>query len=100
MVVLSLAMTVMMLAVSFGVAIFQRDAHRRFGDAKTLSLVRAAEQIYGPGKGETKRRFVRERMQRRGLGEVAREDLEAAVWLLRLEQKDGGSQRRDNGGAT
>jgi hypothetical protein len=45
-------------------------------------LVEAAEQIYGPGKGETKRRFVRDRLKQQGLPQVGREDLESAVYNL------------------
>ena len=45
-------------------------------------LVEAAEQIYGPGKGETKRRFVRDRLKQKGLPQVGREELESAVYSL------------------
>ena len=45
-------------------------------------LVEAAEQIYGPGKGESKRRFVRDRLKQQGLPQVGREDLESAVYNL------------------
>ncbi len=45
-------------------------------------LVKAAEQLYGPGKGEAKRRYVRERMKQSGLEKLGREDLEAAVYQL------------------
>lgn len=47
-----------------------------------LALVKAAEQLYGEGKGEAKRRFVRERMKQKGLGDLGREELEAAVYEL------------------
>lgn len=46
------------------------------------ALVEAAEQLYGPGKGEAKRRFVRERLKQQGLTTVSREDVEAAVYQL------------------
>lgn len=46
-----------------------------------LALVQAAEQIYGAGKGEAKRRYVREKMKEKGLP-AAREDVEAAVYGL------------------
>ncbi len=47
-----------------------------------LELVKAAEQMYGPGKGAAKRRYVIEQAQQRGLGAVRREDIEAAVYNL------------------
>jgi hypothetical protein len=46
------------------------------------TLVEAAEQLYGPGKGEAKRRFVREKLKQQGLQQVGREELEAAVYNL------------------
>lgn len=46
-----------------------------------LALVQAAEQIYGAGKGEAKRRYVREKMKEKGVT-PAREDVEAAVYSL------------------
>ena len=46
------------------------------------ALVAAAEQLYGPGKGEAKRRFVRERLKQQGLQMVGREAIEAAVFGL------------------
>jgi hypothetical protein len=49
------------------------------------ALVQAAEQLYGPGKGEAKRRFVREKMKQNGLGELGREALEAEVYRLKAE---------------
>lgn len=45
-----------------------------------LELVRAAEQIYGPGKGTAKRRYVLQRAQRRGYPNVTRQQVEAAVY--------------------
>ena len=48
-------------------------------------LVQAAEQLYGPGKGEAKRRFVREKMKQSGLADQGREALEAAVYKLKAE---------------
>ncbi len=53
-----------------------------------LDLVKAAEQIYGAGKGAAKRRYVMERARRRRLQPVAREDVEAAVYELRREVND------------
>lgn len=50
-----------------------------------LALVRAAEQLYGPGKGEAKRRYVREKMKQNGLGQLNRESLEAAVYEVSKE---------------
>lgn len=47
-----------------------------------LTLVQAAEQIYGPGKGDAKRRFVRDKLKQRGLTDVSREDVEAAVYQM------------------
>ena len=47
-----------------------------------MALVEAAEQLYGPGKGEAKRRYVRERMKQQGLEKMGREDLESAVYGL------------------
>jgi len=44
-------------------------------------LVQAAEQIYGAGKGEAKRRYVREKMTEKHLP-ITREDVEAAVYEL------------------
>lgn len=56
-----------------------RDERMR---ALLMTLVEAAEQLYGPGKGEAKRRFVRERLKQKGLHQVSREELEAAVYRL------------------
>lgn len=49
-----------------------------------MTLVEAAEQLYGPGKGEAKRRFVREKLRQKGLQQVSREELEAAVYRLNV----------------
>jgi len=51
-----------------------------------LALVQAAEQLYGAGKGEAKRRFVRERMKQKGLQDLGREELEAAVYVMKREE--------------
>jgi hypothetical protein len=51
--------------------------------AALLALVQAAEQIYGPGKGEAKRRYVREKMKQAGLQSLSREDMEAAVYQMK-----------------
>lgn len=45
-------------------------------------LVAAAEQIYGPGNGEAKRRYVLERIRARGW-KYDRDKLEAEVYWLR-----------------
>lgn len=50
--------------------------------ALLMELAKAAEQIYGPGKGAAKRRYVQEQAQRRGFGEVGQEQIEAAVYDL------------------
>lgn len=50
-----------------------------------LALVQAAEQIYGAGKGEAKRRYVREKMKEKGVSPT-REDVEAAVYSLNQGQ--------------
>ena len=49
-------------------------------------LVCAAEQLYGAGKGEVKRRYAREKAKQIGLGDVGREELEAAVYALNRDQ--------------
>lgn len=46
-----------------------------------LALVQAAEQIYGAGKGDAKRRYVREKMKEKGVLPT-REDVEAAVYTV------------------
>lgn len=50
-----------------------------------LALVKAAEQLYGPGKGEAKRQYVREKMKQKGLASLTRDDMEAAVYELKAE---------------
>mgnify|MGYP001569343360 FL=1 len=52
-----------------------------------LRLVEAAEQLYGPGKGETKRRYVRDKLKVKGLQHLTREDMEAAVYDLKQQAK-------------
>ncbi len=47
-----------------------------------LELVQAAEQIYGPGRGAEKRRYVIEKLRERGIGRVDREQLEAVVYEM------------------
>jgi len=58
-----------------------------------LELVRAAEQIYGPGRGAEKRRYVEQRLRQLGLERVPREKVEAAVHQVNGEtvsaQADG-----------
>lgn len=51
-----------------------------------LALVQAAEQIYGAGKGEAKRRYVREKSKAKGLAPT-REDVEAAVYTMTQGQQ-------------
>lgn len=74
----------MLLLVALGLV---KEYAGQLKDAKTrqilLALVQAAEQIHGPGKGEAKRRFVREKMKEKGLASLAREDLEAAVYKMK-----------------
>jgi len=78
----------LLILVALGLA---KEYAGQLKDAKTrqllLALVQAAEQIYGPGKGEAKRRFVREKMKEKGLASAGREDMEAAVYRM----KAGGS---------
>ena len=63
-----------------------REWGRRLKDERgrraLAALVEAAEQLYGAGKGEAKRRYVRERMKDKGLQQLGREDLESAVYGL------------------
>lgn len=49
--------------------------------ALLLELVKAAEQIYGPGHGPAKMRYVQEQAARRG-ARVDRDTVEAAVYDL------------------
>lgn len=56
-----------------------------------LELVRAAEQIYGPGNGEAKRRYVTEKLRQKGYPHVNREQVEAMVYSL-----DGSVQSAGN----
>ncbi len=51
-----------------------------------LELVKAAEQIFGPGKGAAKLHYVMEQARRRGYA-VTREQVEAAVHDLNNEQE-------------
>lgn len=50
--------------------------------AVLTELTKAAEQIYGSGKGPAKLRYVQEQAKRRGLGTVGQEQIEAAVYDL------------------
>ena len=67
-----------------------REWAKRLKEERTrravAALVAAAEQLYGSGKGEAKRRFVRERLKQRGLALTPREDVEAAVYALGKER--------------
>lgn len=47
-----------------------------------LALVRAAEQIYGPGSGEAKRQYVMQKLREYGVSNVDREMVEAAVYAV------------------
>lgn len=47
-----------------------------------LELVSAAEQIYGPGNGEAKRRYVTEKLKQKGYANVDRDTVEAMVYGL------------------
>ncbi len=51
-----------------------------------LELVRAAEQIYGSGRGAEKRRYVAEKLRQLGLERVPREKVEAAVHQVNGEK--------------
>jgi len=48
--------------------------------ALLTELVRAAEQIYGPGRGADKRRYVTEQLRLQGVTDVPRHIIEAAVY--------------------
>lgn len=77
------ALGVMALAIVFQVArayIAQLEAGKL--QDLLLELVKAAEQIYGAGKGVAKRQYVEEQLSRRGLGKVRRDAIEAAVFDL------------------
>ena len=52
-----------------------------------LELVKAAEQLYGPGKGTAKRRYVLQQAQRRGYPHVTRQEVETAVHDLNGSQQ-------------
>ncbi len=47
-----------------------------------LELVEAAEQIYGPGQGAEKRRYVMQKLREQGVPVVDRERIEAAVFRM------------------
>ena len=61
---------------------------KRLDDARLrralLQLVRAAEQMYGPGRGADKRRYVIEQLRQQGLGDRQRHAVEAAVYELNM----------------
>jgi len=48
-----------------------------------VMLVKAAEQIYGPGRGDLKRDYVSQQARAQGLGDVAGANLEAAVYEMK-----------------
>jgi len=56
-----------------------------------LELVRAAEQIYGPGNGEAKRRYVTEKLKQKGYPNVDRDTVEAMVYGLDGSCRPAGS---------
>jgi len=62
-----------------------RDLLRRKQDEAVLTmLVQSAEQLYGPGKGEAKRRWVRDKLKENRLDTVLyREHVEAAVYEMK-----------------
>jgi len=82
------------LAVAAAVIALLREYASRVRDERLrailTALVEAAEQIYGPGNGDAKRRYVRERMKQKGLTELGREDLEAAVYGLQAKPEGEG----------
>ena len=47
-----------------------------------LQLVKAAEQIYGPGTGAAKLQYVEQQAKRAGVANVSRDAIEAAVYDL------------------
>lgn len=53
--------------------------------ALLLALVKAAEQIYGPGQGAAKRDYVLQQARLRGVNKVYSAELEAAVWEMKRE---------------
>ena len=65
---------------------------KRLDDARLrrilLQLVRAAEQMYGPGRGADKRRYVIEQMRRLRLGRTPRHAVEAAVYEMNKTDLD------------
>lgn len=82
-VVIILALVIIGLTVLIrGAANANRMSKHMHDSQKLYNLVMAAEQLYGPGKGEAKRRFVREKAKDCGLSLLGREDVEAAVYRL------------------
>ncbi len=57
------------------------ESRARLRYAAIATAVRGAEQLYGPGKGEAKRRFVREKMKQQLGRDIDRVELEEAVWV-------------------
>jgi hypothetical protein len=81
-VVVILGLIIIGLIAFIGGAANENRENKRRSDAERLNmLVMAAEQLYGPGKGEAKRRYVREKAKQHGI-KADREDLEAAVYKL------------------
>ena len=73
------------LLLAAGVALareYVRHLRKHRTDAALCELVQAAEQLYGAGKGEVKRRYVREKASENGMA-VTREAIEAAVYELK-----------------
>ncbi len=50
-----------------------------------LDLVQSAEQIYGPGRGDDKRRYVMDQLKQKGMSDVQRHALEATVYQMQSE---------------
>jgi len=76
------AMGSLALAIIIGGALLLRSIREtRLLDMAAM-LVKSAEQIYGPGKGNAKRQFVREQLKQAGMAQVSRAALEAAVYEL------------------
>jgi len=70
--------------VAYGVALVKANIGRINDEKLRLFLervVEAAEQSYGPGRGDDKKEYVLSELEGRGL-KVSDADIEAAVWNL------------------
>ena len=79
-------MGTLLLAAAFGLA--RHYASRLENDRLqqlVLELVRAAEQIYGPGSGDAKRSYVLDRLHEHGYPDVDPAMIEAIVFDLNGE---------------